>query len=362
MKQTLLLFVIGLFFKIHYCQISCPYNLPYIYFINDQFNYSGTYLLRNESFGCAGNGPPNPSFKGSFIYELFESDPPIYMYQVREFFGGSTFHHYICIASFDLNAPAFDQFRSCPGPGGDIITCGNANGIIPDDATFCDWQNVDQNNGIIWSNLVGPTYLCDENTMNGVPDVCDPTSPPTTAPTSSSPTQTPTISPSIGTTMPTQDTLIPTITPSETPTQKPTPLPTPTQILFNEPACPGLQILFLEQIFPGDQNSPYFNEIPGTIYNQRRVWTNGFVNVYYSDTLGLLGRWVMSNGTYYLISETVNTPNMSLPGDLAEIYDHFPSNNIYLPPDIQYTFIFDCDGMYLKIIIIYSEINIKNNI
>ena len=203
---------------------------------------------------------------------------------------------------------------------------------------------------------------------------------PTNIPTSSpsfEPTLFPTINPTPGptfspTSAPVHPTISPTLpsnspssSPTSTPTAKPTRLPTSTSFVFDKPECRGLQIKHLDVLYPLKQSNEEFNQIfinydtfDPLIHNERRVWSNGYLQIYFSNRFNSIGDWIINNGSYFATSLTdpnfnnslVN--NISLPGPYPQgfiYYDHFPNDNIFAKPD-QVTLFFKCnDSLYPSI-------------
>ena len=146
----------------------------------------------------------------------------------------------------------------------------------------------------------------------------------------SQPSETPTITPTQLTNQPSQTpTIAPTdLTqqPSKAPTKKPTSMPTETEELYIDPICPILIVDFLDQIFPVSQSMNMFSET-NQYYNGRRIWTNGDIDIYYSDRFDVDGNWVVSNQSYTMVDITVDNANKSLPGVNEELYHHFSNDN-----------------------------------
>ena len=72
-----------------------------------------------------------------------------------------------------------------------------------------------------------------------------------------------------------------------------------------------------------------FNQVLGRYLNNRRVWNNGKIEIFYNNRVGD-GRWVISNGSYNLINDgtqiVLESINHSIPGN--NIY-HILALNIY---------------------------------
>ena len=60
-----------------------------------------------------------------------------------------------------------------------------------------------------------------------------------------------------------------------------------------------------------------FNEVKNYTFNNRRIWTNGQIEIFFSDRFGE-GRWTLSNESYHLINDENNIVdggvNQSFPG------------------------------------------------
>ena len=120
-----------------------------------------------------------------------------------------------------------------------------------------------------------------------------PTSAPSNAPTGTPteiPTQSPSMEPTLGPTA-SPTTPAPTVSPTQTtasPTAKPTNLPTANRTVYDSPDCVGMTVMYLDELFPDAQsseqfNQQYTNESEAQVYNSRRVWSNGVLDMYFTD-------------------------------------------------------------------------------
>ena len=80
----------------------------------------------------------------------------------------------------------------------------------------------------------------------------------------------------------------PTPYPTTSPTAKPTNLPTANRTVYDLPDCVGMTVMYLDELFPDAQSSEQFNQLYNEdgeteIYNSRRVWSNGALDIYFTD-------------------------------------------------------------------------------
>ena len=172
-----------------------------------------------------------------------------------------------------------------------------------------------------------------------------PTTTPSFTPTSLTPTDNPSVTPTLAPVPTPEPSTSPSDNPTRTPTVRPSSIPSVGGPIYDEPECPTLYIESLSQAFPMSESNPLFEQQPG-LFNNRRIWRNDMgVRVFYSRKYDIGGDWVITNGSYTLISVELSGNNSrSLPGEGFERYDHFPNDDVLKLPSGLYTIKFSCSN------------------
>ena len=241
---------------------SCIYEQDYIYFtipddINGTYdNYTGLYV-KNEELGIEGLDadpgkfdvpcgiPLDGYFSGSYVFQLLNSNPPLYMYQYYSYREITFPPAQLLIISPEIcSISASDVYFQTEQD--------ETSYALP--ATRCDWSQMDRNGAnITWlykkddSNIVIDADLRDtsENATTDAP-TRNPTQSP--VPTTAFPTSDPTTA--FPTTDPTEPSQSPTKVPTKAPTIRPTKLPTPESDLYLDPICVAMTVTNLDLAFP----------------------------------------------------------------------------------------------------------------